>query len=55
MTGADKPVFLHPLRNLLRSSKLNGTVHAIGDLSKFNTSIRDKQFTDSSLCFSSNL
>lgn len=28
MIGADKTVFLHPLGNPLRSSQLNGTVHA---------------------------
>lgn len=32
MIGADKTVFRHPVGNPLRSSQLNGTVHAISDL-----------------------
>lgn len=55
MTGADKTVFLHPLGNPLRSSQLNVSVHAISDLNKFNTSVRDEQFIVAASCFSSNL
>ena len=51
MVGADKTAFPHPLGNPLRSGQLNGSVHAISDLNKFNADIRDKQLIFSASCF----